>query len=181
MTHSPRTAADLLTEGFLFTQEDRQRFEGLETQVVTLVDRSPPHKHGAAQATLFSLREQAAWLFIEQQFSDHPTLEGLSIDLYEEGPDSYVLVQTLREDEEAFNELGQDPEQLDEQIQMYLNDMGRKNHRAFFQALGKAEIYCDELETASKQVLGEPWAAKRKEHHLTKVLEPQADRKVPRM
>lgn len=183
MTLSSINALELLERGTLFTQPDRVRFEELESEISTRVDQTTRHKREAVKATLLSLREQAAWLFIEHQFETNPSLEALDVGVETEGDSSYVYVSTRREGEEDFNGLGEDPEGLDEQIQMYLNDMGRRAHAEFHALLAEQSLERDHLAEAGKAVLGEEWAAERLAQRLTQRLEePSAPApKAPRM
>ena len=182
MTLSSINALELLERGTLFTQPDRVRFEELESEISTRVDQTTRHKREAVKATLLSLREQAAWLFIEHQFETNPSLEALDVGVETEGDSSYVYVSTRREGDEDFNELGGDPEGLDEQIQMYLNDMGRNSHAGFHALLAQQSLYRDELDEASKAMFGEEWAAERLAQRLDTGLEqPSTRSSAPRM
>lgn len=175
-------AAALLERGTLFTQADRLRFDELESELVALANRAPVYKRDIARSTVFSLREQAAWLFIEHQFETNPSLEALDVGIEKEGENIYIYVTTQREGDEDFNELGGDPEGLDEQIQMYLNDMGRNSHAGFHALLAQQSLYRDELDEASKAMFGEEWAAERLAQRLDTGLEqPSTRSNAPRM
>lgn len=103
--------------------------------------------------------EQAAWLTILKVFDDHPTIEEISFDVDEEDPDRYVFVQTRREGQDDFNGLGEDPEEVDENLQSYLNDMGRNAFVSFHRRLARAQVIRSHLDDAGENLVGVAWVA----------------------
>lgn len=115
--------------------------------------------------------EQAAWLTILKAFADNPDLEELVFDVDEDGPFRYVLIQTRREGQDELNELGEDPEGLDEHLQNYVNDMGRNQFIQFHRRLAQANVVLGGLDEAGAVALSGHWVAKKKEMYLDRALD----------
>ena len=144
----------------LIDNEDAEWFSANETEAR---DNCPPK-------TFRRWAEQAAWLTILQAFDDHPTLEELAFDADDSDPDRYVFVQTRHVQDEEFKGLGEDPGGLDEELQSYINDMGRNQFAAFHARLAEAGATREALDEEGEELLGSDWVAQRRQVVLDREL-----------
>lgn len=169
----------------LLSLEDLADFEANEVYLVERMEALPGFQRVAGAGELQGLSRLAAWLNIERAFIGNPSLEGIKIvvDTDEGDRMTFVLVCTRTAGEEDYNDFGQDPQGLDEDIQMYLNDMGRDQHIDFYQELAALKIRANTLESCANSLFGEQWGALRREKRLVEQLPmtmPQAATKAPR-
>lgn len=159
-------------EAPLYTYADAQAFwerEQATFQALSAAEKNGSKQDAAVWKTLFACQTmQAAWLEIEHVFDEDPTLDGLLISRDEEdAPPAYLFVEMSSKEE--IYALGAHPQQLDEKLQGFLNDMGRKTYSDFHNDLVNLEwIQRDELIDCARKVLGGDWNAERNAQNLEK-------------
>jgi len=145
----------------LLTHHDIQGFLVTETRIAGGEGLTASQQHRLQQG-LRPLREQAAWLMVEELFIDHPSVTGVRVIADEE--DACAWVKLRRDEEEDFYDLGQDPEGLDESFQEYLNNMVQDI--AMFRAMAAQPLTRETWLTQAAEWLGDEWLAAREAHMM---------------
>lgn len=152
----------------LLTHAEGERFLSSESRILEALKASEAVltvvEHTNLKARMNIQFMQAAWLRIEEAFAADPDLGSMVISRDEEdGKNGPLLVEMGQlEDEDMFG-LGEYPGGADEQLQMFLNDMGRNQFAEFHNdlvALGSIER--DQLDACATAILGDRWNSERR-------------------
>ena len=120
--------------------------------------------------------EQAAWLKIENLFEQDPLLDDITVSRdTDDTPPAFLYVEMATKEEQYA--LGAYPDGLDEELQAFLNDMGRNTFEDFHDRLvALSPIHREHLQSCSKIAVGGEWAAQRATQHLDKAWDPKEAR-----
>lgn len=160
----------------LLTIDDAHRFWSQESVILQAFEAAKATltvlEHANLQARMNTQVRQAAWLRIEQAFANDPDLATVSISRdEEEGRYGYLYVEMgAKGDDHAYG-LGEYPGGADEQLQMFINDMGRKAFEEFHDDLVQlGTVEHDDLDAGATAILGDAWNAARRAALLKQAL-----------
>lgn len=182
MTH-PAVSINLMDASFnLLNFDDLAVFNREEQGLYRQADNYPRRQQSVARTNLIELAQQAAWLTIEKVFHDLPTLESICLSVDDDDTDSYMLVEFQHQGEDCQG-AGEDESGEDENLQQYLNDMGRNQHVDFFSILKSLSVERNTLADCAQKLLGIEWVTDARAGRLEKTLpQPsQENRPGPRM
>lgn len=160
----------------LLTIEDGERFLASESALREAMKAAEATltvvEHTNAQARINIQTMQAAWLHIEQAFAVDPELGSVVLSRdEEEGDNGFVYVQMGVKGEPDQYSMGEYPGGADEQLQMFINDMGGNTFLEFHNdlvALGTIEH--DDLDACATVILGDAWNTARRATALNQAL-----------
>lgn len=160
----------------LLTIDDAQRFWAAESAIKAAFNAAEATltvlEHANLQARMNTQVRQAAWLQIEQAFAADPDLDTVSISRdEEEGRYGYLFVEMgAKGDDHAYG-LGEYPGGADEQLQMFINDMGRQAFEEFHDDLvDLGTVKHDDLDAGATAILGDAWNVARRAALLNQAL-----------
>ncbi len=176
MNTSPDPAALLASlHDPLFYFQEAERFHEAEGDIQQALEGAKATHtvvdHADLLAQFHVKLMQAAWLRVEQMFLEDPDLQTLQISRDEDDPDPSAPLYVKMANIDGPLGVGEHPEKLDEDLQCYLNDMGRKTYREFHDDLvDQGQITRENLVDCAINVLGERWHTQRRELALEQTL-----------